>query len=247
MSITPNRSIIIVGAGPFMSRSLSFWLASQDWKIVLISRSFENLDAYAEEITQKYPSSPKILTHVADVSDSQILISALDWAAEQLGGSVDVLAYNAANVGPCDLMTANAEDMDLEFKVTAIGTLLAGQWFVRHANTSRISEGEYPVFLVTGGVLDKHPYPSYSVVSATKSASQNITRQFAQILPENHNILVGMPLLVEPIIPLPGGGWATKSNPDSAVEKIFKPFFMDRENIVKNGKEFSGWTQELVW
>ena len=50
-------------------------------------------------------------------------------------------------------MTLKSETLEADFKTAAIGTLLAGQWFAKNANTSRVDQGEYPLLLVTGGVL----------------------------------------------------------------------------------------------
>ena len=52
-------------------------------------------------------------------------------------------------------MTVKPETMEADFKTSAIGTLVAGQWFAKNANTSRVKEGEYPLLLVTGGELDR--------------------------------------------------------------------------------------------
>lgn len=64
----------------------------------------------------------------------------------------------------------------LDFKFSAVGTLVAGQWFREHARLDRVAEGELPLFLVTGGVLDKEPNPEMVSLSAVKAASQTITR-----------------------------------------------------------------------
>lgn len=56
-------------------------------------------------------------------------------------------------LGMDDLMTVKPETVEADFKTAAIGTLVAGQWFAKNANTSRVKEGEYPLLLVTGGLL----------------------------------------------------------------------------------------------
>lgn len=247
MPLNPNRHIIIVGAGPFISRSLTHYLASQNWRIVLISRTEQKLQAYAAETAQLHPSAPPVITRAADASDPSTLLSALDWAASQLGGKVDVLCYNAAVVGATDLMTLSPEVLTAEFKIAAVGLLVAGQWFPKHANKDHIPAGEYPLLLVTGGVLDKNPMPTYSSISATKSASQNLTAQFSQVLTTEHSILVGQPLVVQPIIPGQEGGWLTKSDPEVIVREVFQPFFEAREAIGANGEGFKGWIRDRVW
>jgi hypothetical protein len=52
-------------------------------------------------------------------------------------------------------MTVKPETVEADFKTSAIGTLVTGQWFAKNANTSRVKQGEYPLLLVTGGMLDR--------------------------------------------------------------------------------------------
>ncbi|KFZ09195.1 hypothetical protein V501_05686 [Pseudogymnoascus sp. VKM F-4519 (FW-2642)] len=247
MPLKSNRSIIIVGAGPFISRSLCQYLASQNWRIVLISRTEHKLQTYATETANIYPSAPQVLTRTADASSPSRLLSALDWAASQLGGKVDVLCYNAAVIAESDLMSLTPEAFTADFQIAAIGVLIAGQWFSKHANKDYISGGEYPLFLVTGGILDKNPIPSYSSLSATKSASQNLTQQFSQVLTREYSILVGQPLVVHPIIPKEGGGWLTKSDPEVIVREIFQPFLEAREAVGENDDGIREWIRDRVW
>jgi len=68
--------------------------------------------------------------------------------------------------GVNDLMALTPQILEADFKVSAVATLVTGQWFAKHANTSRLSEGEYPLFLVTGGVL-----PQVRLVSSTQLRS----------------------------------------------------------------------------
>jgi hypothetical protein len=55
--------------------------------------------------------------------------------------------------GANDLMALSPEVLEADFKVSAAGTLITGQWFAKNADTSKVHNGEYPLFLVTGGLL----------------------------------------------------------------------------------------------
>src|SRR4051794_24710916 len=59
-----------------------------------------------------------------------------------------------------DLMTVKPETLEADFKTAAIGTLVAGRWFAKNANTSRVKQGEYPLLLVTGGLLHQVSWAS---------------------------------------------------------------------------------------
>lgn len=144
---------------------------------------------------------------------------------------LDVLSYNDAHVSKINIMDLTPEILESDFKVSAVGTLVAGQWFAQNARVDRVADGEYPVFLVTGGLLDKSPVPVSSSLSISKSASQNVSRLFAQWLPERHSILVGMPLVGGTVTGSATGSFEGGFHPDDIIQKLFKPFFEDRENL----------------
>ncbi|CAD6449253.1 695590b4-8ac1-4182-91f1-cd436e9fafe5 [Sclerotinia trifoliorum] len=236
MTSLKPRTIIIIGSGPLMSRSLSLYLASQNWQIILISRNHSSLLTYSHEINTLYPEAPKALIHTGDASIPSSLIEALDWATEQIGDKIDVLCYNAARVAPSPLLDLKPEILVKDFNVSATGTLVAGQWFLNHANKSYIPEGENPLFLVPGGLLDKYPDPNIAALCASKSASQCIVKMFEQVM-EPVGILVGAPIVGGDVVE------EGRMSPTSIVDGVFRPFFEERE------RGFSGreWVLERVW
>ena len=275
MPIQPNRTVIIVGTGPFISRSLALYLAKQNWKIGLISRSTSSLQTLASGIIQatttttssssssSHPdiqSTTEVFTCTADAGDPTSLTNALNDLKQQLGGKLDVLVYNAAHVRPSDLLTLDQKTLEQDFKTSALGTLTAGQWFSANANANAFTTEERPLLLITGGVLDRNPNKDYASLSAAKAASQAIAVMFSKVLPEKFGILVGTPLIVEPIIPKSGGGggvgaggaggagggYETKSDPDVIVQEIFRPYFEGRERF-GNGRGGQEWVVERVF
>ncbi|KAJ5141381.1 NAD(P)-binding protein [Penicillium atrosanguineum] len=207
MTVSEGRSIIIVGVGSSMSRSLAIWLATLGWHIGLISRSENNLFAIAEEVRRSGASGSKVVHRAADAGDAPALKSALDWCLQQLGGKLDVLSYNAARVSESTVTTLQSDTLELDFKISAVGTLVTGQWFRDNAQLDRVPKG------------------------AVKSASQTITRLFAQALPQEYQILVGMPTVTGRIIDPDTGEYFEKFQPDKIIQTLFKPFFEDRENM----------------
>ena len=63
----------------------------------------------------------------------------------------------------------------------------------------------------------------------------------ANVLPEKYQVKVGIPIIVDPIIPT-SEGYATKSTPDDIVENIFMPFFAQRLR-----GDAVPWTRDLIW
>lgn len=246
MSVSENRSITIVGVGSLMSKSLALWLATLGWNIALVSRSETSLSAIANEVRRAQKSKDaKVVYRAADASDPAALRSVLDWCARELGGKLDVLAYNAARVAPSSITEMTPEELEQDFRVAAVGTLVAGQWFAAgNANVSRVAEGEWPLFLVTGGILDKQPKPSVASLSSVKAASQTLSRLFARELPGKANILVGMPLISGRVVGPGDSGYSPEFDATTVISSVFRPFFEDREKR-RGGEE--GWTSERVY
>lgn len=92
------RSIIIIGVGPFVSRSLAVKMASLGWHMVLISRSIDKLEDVAAAARKAAGRDTMVLCRTADAGEPAQLLAALDWASKQLG-FVDCVCYNAARVG----------------------------------------------------------------------------------------------------------------------------------------------------
>ncbi|CAG7989211.1 unnamed protein product [Penicillium salamii] len=246
MSVSESRNVAIVGVGSSMSRSLAIWLASLGWNIALVSRSEKSLSVIADEVRQAQKGkNGKVIYRTADASEPAALKATLDWCVQELGGKLDVLSYNAARVAHSDITEISPEELEQDFKVAAVGTLVAGQWFAAgNARVDRIAEGEYPLFLVTGGNLDKEPEPLVASLSTAKAASQTLSRLFAKVLPEKANILVGMPLIAGALINPMTGEYNEQFHPENIIPKAFKPFFEDRENR-RDGK--AGWTVERLY
>lgn len=140
-------------------------------------------------------------------------------------------------------MDLTPETLESDFKVSAVGTLVAGQWFAQNARADRVAHGEYPVFIVTGGLLDRKSVPFFSSLSISKYASQNVSRLFAQRLPERHSILVGMPLVGGTVTGSATGSFEGGFHPEDIIQKLFKPFIEDRENLQDGSWS---WTVERI-
>lgn len=244
MTVSQNRNIAIVGVGSLMSKSLAVWLASLGWNIALVSRSEKNLAAIAEDVRHaQNGSGGKVVYRAADASDPAILKATLNWCTQELGGKLDVLSYNAARVAVSHVTELSVDELLQDFSVSALGTLVAGQWFSDgNANVGRIEEGEWPLLLVTGGALDREPVPALASLSTVKAASQTISRLLAKDLPAKSNILVGMPLITGRVVSPGDSEYHPNFDADKIISQVFKPFFEDRERQ-RDGR---GWTVERV-
>lgn len=246
MSVSENRNIVIVGVGSLMSKSLAIWLASLGWNIALVSRSEKSLSAITDEVHRAQKGKDaKVIYRAANAGEPAILKATLDWCVRELGGKLDVLSYNAARVATTDITETAPEELEKDFRVSAVGTLVAGQWFSEgNARVDRIAESEWPLFLVTGGILDKEPEPIFGSLSCAKAASQTLSRLFSKVLPDKANILVGMPLIAGRVVSPTSEEYHPDFDADKVITTVFKPFFEDRENR-RDGKQ--GWIVERAY
>jgi hypothetical protein len=60
------------------------------------------------------------------------------------------------------------------------------------------------------------------------------------VFPEKYGVKVGIPYIVEPIIPDGKGGYLTKSVPDDIVREIFMPFVEAKDG---DGE----WVRDRFW
>jgi len=185
-----------------MSKSFAIWLAILGWNIALVSRSEKDLSAIADEVRRAQKGKDvSVIYQAVDASEPSILKAMLDWCVRELGCKLDVLSYNAARVAMTDIAKTAPEELEKDFRASAVGTMVASQWFAEgNSRVDRIAEGEWPLFLVTGGILDKEPQPTFGSLSCAKAASQTVSRIFAKVLPDKANILVGMPLVAGRVV-----------------------------------------------
>lgn len=209
-----------------------------------MARSEDRLSKIANEVKAAQTSADaKVIYRTADAGNPDSLTATLDWCASQFNGKLDVLNYNAARVADSLITEVSPEMLNLDFQVSAVGTLVAGKWFTKNANTENVLKGEWPLFLVTGGTLDTEPQVAFSSLSAAKAASQTISRLFAKVLPQASQVVVGMPLIRARIADPSSGGYTEGYHPDTIIQTVFKPFFEDRQKL-QDGS--SNWTVERV-
>ena len=162
-----KKTIVVVGAGRGLGNSIAERFAREGFRVVLIARRQNALDEYVKEFAAK---GYEAIGRAADVTDTAALTKIF---AEI--GTVDVLAYNAANMQGGRLTELTAEDIVAHYKVDVAGALHC----VREVLPKQL-EQKSGALLFTGGLFGVYPNANfeYACMSMDKAA----LRALAQML-----------------------------------------------------------------
>jgi len=138
-------TIAIVGAGRGLGAAAARRFGREGFKVALLSRSQENVDALAAELVAEGVTARGF---AADVATSKSLSAALDRAAEALG-PVEVLQYSPLPhrdfLRP--LLETNPDDLAAAIEFSVFGPLTA----VQQVLPGMRSQGRGTVLFVNGG------------------------------------------------------------------------------------------------
>ena len=161
------KSIIIVGAGPGFSTGVAEKFGGEGYKIGLISRNEEKLQAMSDSLKSKGISS---FFSVANASVDQQLEHAISDLRTQMGG-VSVLLYNAAVLKNKDIWAETPDTLAEDFKLNVANALLSAQLVYEDLKTNQ------GAVLFTGGGLSKFPNPQYGSLALGKAGILNLANQ----------------------------------------------------------------------
>ena len=114
---TTDRTIVVVGAGPGIGRSVTSLFATKRYnKIALIARREEQLQLEKAAVEAAVSHPVTIKTYVVDVSDGAALLRSMDRIDAELG-QPEVIFYNAARVLVSKFFEHPIEEIERDFKV----------------------------------------------------------------------------------------------------------------------------------
>ncbi|KAH6873829.1 hypothetical protein B0T10DRAFT_234472 [Thelonectria olida] len=172
-----KKTIVIVGAGPGIGRSVTTQFASNGYtKIALLSRRDTQLqlEKTAIEAAVKHPVTIK--TYVVDVSDGDALVNVMDKIDNDLG-QPETIFYNAARVVYSKFFEHTVKEIDYDFKITVTSLYqLAAREIPRLVELAKSDPESRPGFVVTSSLLPKEPEPDLFALSLTKGAQWNLVK-----------------------------------------------------------------------
>lgn len=156
-----KKTIVVVGAGKGMGNHIAEEFGRNGFRVILMARRQDALDAYVKEFEEKGIDAHAI---TADAADTDSLTKAFDEVKEKFG-AVDVLAYNTCILEggkPSELSAAELMrhyQVDVASALHSVLQVLPGM--------KKKKEG---TILFTGGGLALYPMPEYTCVSIDKAA-----------------------------------------------------------------------------
>lgn len=169
-----KKSLLIIGAGPGLSRGVAERFAKEGFSISLISRNAANMEKIKDELKGQ---GIEVTYQTADAAQPDELEKAVQFLSGQVNG-FDAVLYNAAVVKAKDIMEETPADLVQEFAVNVVGAVQSLQ-------------AAYPglkqkqgAFLLTGGGLAVNPMAAYGSLSIGKAGLRSLAYQLHERLKE---------------------------------------------------------------
>lgn len=183
-----SKNLIIIGAGPGLSKGIAEKFGKEGFRAGLISRNSEKLE---REVAGLKNMGITAFYAIADASDKKQIAKALQNLREKMG-KVNTLVYNAAVLKRKNIMDETTEVLLDDLKVSVINALFAVQTVYED-----LKENQGTV-LLTGGGLAINPNPELGSVCLGKAALRNLAFQLNETL-KSKNIYVGIVTICDQI------------------------------------------------
>jgi NAD(P)-dependent dehydrogenase (short-subunit alcohol dehydrogenase family) len=158
---------VVIGASSGLGRCIGVGLAEKGARVALLARRIERLERAAKD------AGPAAVAIECDVCDEDSVRSAVDAAAEALGG-IDSVVYTPA-VGPLvRLVDTDAETWRRVFDTNVIGAALATAAAVPHLTAS---EGKV-VYLSSDAGTYGPPWPGLGAYGVSKAALERLVESW---------------------------------------------------------------------
>lgn len=187
----PEKTVVIVGAGPGMGNHIAEVFGTHNFHVVLVARRQDALDRYADELRSKGIS---VDTQVADAADTASLTRAFE-AIKASFGKVDVLVYNAAILTPGFPSELDSDTLVRHYQVDVASALHCANMVL----PEQIAQKDGAI-LFTGGGFALYPMAEYTCVSVGKAALRALAFSMAKEL-QDKNIFVGVVTIMGTVAP----------------------------------------------
>ena len=158
---------VIIGVGPGNGQAFAAKFAEAGYRVALLSRSTDTLDAMAAEM-------PKCQAFHCDAADPASVRGALDAAAAAFGPA-DVLLYNAGGGVFGTIDDVDLEMMDYSWRVNVQGLAAAAQ----HLAPGMIERGRGTI-LVTGATASLRGGARFAAFAQAKAAQRSLAQSMAK-------------------------------------------------------------------
>ncbi|KAI8241902.1 hypothetical protein K4K53_003878 [Colletotrichum sp. SAR 10_77] len=200
-----NQTLLVIGAGPLIGRSVATLFASKRYSnVALIARREEQLQIEKKAVEEAAPSAT-VKTYTADITDPDAFTKVLDQADADLGKPSCVF-FNAARIN-----------------VSALYAV--AQRYIPHLiELAKSSPESTPALIITSSVLPYSPHPAFFALSLVKAAQRNLA-QTLRMSYESEGVHIGLINVGGQVFP-DHETW----NPPNIAEKAWEWFSQIKEN-----------------
>jgi short-subunit dehydrogenase len=213
-TITMNKSILIIGAGPGLSYAVAEKFASQGFSIGLISRYAEKLQSLKNELEAQ---GTTVTYAAADAGDAALLEETINTISASIGG-FDVVFYNAAVIKARYILEESNEDIIREFAINVAGAVKSLQ--VTYESLKKRNG----TFLLTSSNLAINPIAEYGSLSIGKAGLRSLAYQLHDRL-KDEGIYVGMLTINGAIDP------QSNTHSPAVLANLFWKLYSDRKEV----------------
>ncbi|MFI6903098.1 SDR family NAD(P)-dependent oxidoreductase [Nonomuraea sp. NPDC050394] len=210
------KTLVVVGAGPGLGMGVARAFGRAGFRVGLIARTPEKLDALVAELTGLGIGAAAF---PADIRDRDVLAAALAAAKERLG-AIDVLEYGPSPTGPITgAVQTTVESATAQFELNLLGAVHA----VGQVLPDMRARGDGAILLTTG-VSSTVPAPFLANVGAAMAGLRNWAHSLhAELKPEG--VHVGTVTIATGVVP--GGG---EGDPD-AIGARYLRMYRQRDQV----------------
>lgn len=176
-----GKSILIIGAGPGLSRSVAERFGREGFSVSLVSRNVANLENLKSALKGQGINSVFAAADAANASELNAAIGSLSQAV----AGFDVVLYNAAMVKALDIMDEDPLVLTHDFSINVSNALTSLQAAYQGLRQKK------GAFLLTGGGLGVTPSAAYGSLSIGKAGMRSLAYQLHDRL-NGEDIYVGL-------------------------------------------------------
>jgi NAD(P)-dependent dehydrogenase (short-subunit alcohol dehydrogenase family) len=221
-----DKTCVVIGAGPGNGTAFARRFAADGYRVALVGRSREKLDAVAAEVPGSRPVP-------ADAGDPGSLRAAFRTIRDALG-PVDVLLYNAGSGQWGNFQEITPEGLESGWRVNVLGLLVAGQAVA----DDMIARGG--AIVVTGATASLRGNVGTAAFAPAKAGQRALAQSMARYLgPKGVHVAY---VIVDGVIDLPATRARMSDKPD---EFFLKPDDIAAAVHFLAHQERSAWTFEL--
>lgn len=170
-----KKTIFVIGAGKGLGNGVAEKFGSENFKVVLMSRSADKLQSYAEEFAAK---KIEVYTQAADVSKFDEFARTFNETVKA-HGVPDVLFYNVGITTPDDKSKIDAQTLVDHYITDVAGVYNC----IKLVDTLEFAE-KHGAILITGGGLSIQPFADYLPLSMDKAALRAMVQALAPVFKE---------------------------------------------------------------